>query len=238
MKNGTAYAARLKKAYAKQKKAVGKIEPVDNDEPMRRLAIGILGIANGDEFAERLVNRLTSNVVSWNELRVSSPMEAQRAAGDTAVSHAPQYEALIRALQAVFDRENAMSLDRLKTMGLREARAFLESLDGVDAYAVASVVQWSLGGHAIPVCDRLLDALRQADLVHPEADRAEVQAFLERHVPAAEGRYFCAVMRNFAAPQRAGKKSARSSASKKRGSTKRKSGSGSAKSRRGKKAVG
>ena len=34
--------------------------------------------------------------------------------------------------------------------------------------------------------------------MHPEATRAEVQAFLERHVGADEAREFCIIMRTFA----------------------------------------
>jgi len=241
MKNGTAYAVRLKKAYAKQKKSAASDEPVELDDPLRRLAIGILGVVNGDEYAERLVNRMSSNIVSWNELRVSNTVEAQRAAGDSVAANVPLYEMLLRALQAVFDKENAMSLDRLKSMGRRDARTFLESLDGVDAYAVASVLLWSLGGHAIPVCDRLLESLRAAELVHPDADRAEVQAFLERHVPAAEAKTFCVAMRSFAATKRAGAKSSRGTTAKKSKKTAKKGSRASAstaKQKRGKKAVG
>jgi len=160
-------------------------------------------VLNGDEFAERLVSKLTANVVSWNEVRVSNATELQRAAGDSVESHAPYYRCLIRALQSVFDHENVMSLDRLKSMGRRDAKACLEKLDAVDEYVVASILLWSLGGHAIPVCDRLLDSLRAAGLVHPDATRAEVQAFLERHVPATEAKLFCVAMRSFSPPQKA-----------------------------------
>lgn len=227
MKNGTAYAARLKKTFAKQKQLVGAVELPESDDPLFRMAVGVLGVVNGDEFAERLVNKLAANVVSWNEVRVSNASELQRAAGDSVDSHAPYYESLIRTLQAVFDHENVMSLDRLKSMGRREAKAILEKLNGVDEYVVASILLWSLGGHAIPVCDRLLDSLRAADLVHPDATRAEVQAFLERHVPATEAKTFCLVMRSFSPPKKA-------AAEKGTKTTRKRSGSSNAKNDRSK----
>ena len=62
---------------------------------------------------------------------------------------------------------------------------------------------WSFGGHAIPVSDPLLASLRAADLIHPTATRAEVQAFLERNINAAQAKEFCLVMRSFAVPKRA-----------------------------------
>ncbi len=219
MKNGTAYAAKLKKVYAKQKQSVGAVEVPEPDDAMNRLAIGVLGVVNGDDFARRLVARMLTNVVGWNEVRVSNVVELQRAAGDTVESHAPYYERLLRALQSVYDHENALSLERLRTIGRREGRSFLEALDGVDEYAVASVILWSFGGHAIPVCDRLLDTLRAADVVHPDAPRADVQAFLERHVPAAEAKQFCVSMKSFVAPKRTAKSSAKKTVKKSTRST-------------------
>ena len=58
---------------------------------------------------------------------------------------------------------------------------------------------WSFGGHAIPVSDTFLQALREAELAHPHATRAEVQAFLERNINAAQAKEFCLVMRSFKA---------------------------------------
>ena len=233
MKSGTVYAARLKKAYSKQKQAAGPIEVPDGDEPLHRLAIGILGVVNGDDFAERLVTKLLANVVGWNEVRVSNAPELQRAAADTVDSHRPYYERLIRALQSVYDHENVVSLERLKSMGRRDAKSFLEQLDGVDEYVVASVLLWSLGGHAIPVYDRLLESLRAAGLVHPDATRAEVQAFLERHIPATEARTFCVLMRSFSPPKRAATKTAKKAA----GATRKRSGSSTTKKTRANKAA-
>jgi hypothetical protein len=61
---------------------------------------------------------------------------------------------------------------------------------------------WCFGGHAIPVNDKLLSSLREAELVHPNATRAEVQAFLERNVNATQAKEFCVVMRSFTASKR------------------------------------
>lgn len=197
MKQGTLYASRLKKAFGKCRRLSPDSEIPESDDPMRRLAIGVLGVTSGEQLAERAVNILLSNMVDWNEVRVSSPVEVQKALGDALPDGLTAARHLISALQAVFDREDAMSLDRLRAIGRREAKQYLDSLDGVDVFATASVLLWSLGGHAIPVDNRLLEALRGADLINPAADRAEVQAFLERHIGANQAKEFCIVMRSF-----------------------------------------
>ena len=199
MKEGTRYAARLKKRYTRFRQTVPTPTIPEPDDPLRRLIVAILGVSCGDAKAERAVDRLLTRMVDWNEVRISSTYEIIRAMSDAIPNGTKQARRLIDALQCVFQYENRLSLDRLRRMGRREAREYLERLGGVDEYAVASVLLWSLGGHAIPVDDRLLQALRDADLVHPSASRSEVQAFLERHVSAADAREFCLVMRSFSA---------------------------------------
>ena len=197
MKSGTAYAARLKKAYAEFRQTVPKPKTPEPDDPLHRLAVGILSVSCTEKQAEEAIKRLLSIMVDWNEVRVSRPLEVHKATGRLIPNGQERVRRLVRAMGAVFDRENRLSLDRLYDIGRREARQYLEGLDGADEYATASVFLWSLGGHAIPVNDRLLEALRSKDLVHPNATRAEVQAFLERHVSAAEAKEFCIVMESF-----------------------------------------
>jgi len=197
MKNGTVYAARLKRVYGQFRQTAPTPEIPGQDDPIRRLGVGILGIECGDVRAEAAADRLTSCMVDWNEVRVSSPYEVHRAIGNTIPHGLRRSQQLIKALQSVYQSENRLSLDRLKSIGRREARHYLEQLYGVDEYAVASVVLWSLGGHAIPVDDTLLEALRGADVVHESAERGEVQAFLERHVASPDAMEFCVVMRSF-----------------------------------------
>jgi endonuclease III len=195
MKNGTQYALAFKKVFSKLKQSAERPEPPPADDPVRRLAVSILGREAGDEAGERALERIFGTMLDWNELRVSSAEEVERAMGNAVPNAQERARELLRALHAVYYKENKVSLDRLKALGRREAKQYLEALDGVDPYAAASVVLWSLGGHAIPVDDRVWNALREAGVVHPEADRAEVQAFLERHISASDAKQSCVILR-------------------------------------------
>lgn len=202
MKNGTLFASKLKKAYNKHKQSTGIPIIPDIDDPMRRLAIGVLGVDNREEDVERAVDRLLTSMVDWNEVRVSTVAELQIGLEHKTIGHDHSCQHLINALQAVYYHENKLSLDRLKGIGRRDARHYLESLNGVNEYAIASIILWSLSGHAIPVNNRLLQALQDANLVHPSASRAEVQAFLERHISSAQAKEFCINMRSFIATKK------------------------------------
>ena len=199
MKDGTRYAGRMKKAYAKLRQSVAEPKIPEVDDPIRRLAIAILGMDCGDAEAARAIDRIFTTMVDWNEVRVSSAVQVHRAMGDRIPQGLDRALQLLEALQAIYEREHRVSLDRLHSIGRREARDYLEALGGVDEYAAASVMLWSFGGHAIPVSDKLLSSLHEAELVHPTATRAEVQAFLERNVNSAQAKEFTVIMRSFAA---------------------------------------
>lgn len=197
MKQGTLYAGRLKKAYAKIHQQMPAPEPPAPTEPLHQLAIAAFAVSYGEGHAAKIVDSLLSNMAGWNEVRVSRPAEINKAIGNVVSTTLEPCQRLLNMLEAVYDRENALTLDRLKQLGRREARQYLDSLGGVDEYGVASVALWSLGGHGIPVSDDLLKELRAEGLVHPDATRGEVQAFLERHVSAADAQVFSIVMASF-----------------------------------------
>ncbi len=203
MKDGTLYARRVKKAYAKLRQSVGEPKIPEAGDPIRRLAIAILGTECGESEADRAIDRLFTSMVDWNEVRVSSAAQVYRAMGDRIPDGMDRVRQLLDALQSIYEREHRVSLDRLRNIGRREARDYLEKLPGVGDFAAASVMLWNFGGHAIPVNDKLLAAFRAAELVHPDATRAEVQAFLERNVSSAQAKEFCVVMRSFSASKRA-----------------------------------
>lgn len=190
MKDGTTYARRLKRELPKLCKAPESPQSAASDDPLLRLAVGVLGRSCGADIAHRAVKSATNSAVDWNELRVSTPEELEEVLANNIPNKRNECQRLINALQAVYDRENRMSLDRLSRLGIREAKSYLESLDGVDGYAVASVILWSLDGHAIPVDDKALRKLCDLKLVNPTASREEVQAFLERHIPASKAKEF------------------------------------------------
>ncbi len=220
MKDGTRHADRLKKAYAKVKHSISAAEIPEPGDPIDCLALGILGSDNGPERAQRQVNKAKSVVVDWNEIRVSNVHEVAELLGDTGAESLRRSQNLLDALNAIYDRENSVSLERLKSLGRREARQYLETLKGMDEYAVAYVVLWSLGGHAIPVWNQVLGTLRGADLVHPTATRAEVQAFLERNIPAADGKAFSLMVGSLGSAKASTAKKSAPAKSKKRAATK------------------
>ena len=191
MKHGTAYAKRLKRFYSRIKKIECPPSLAEPADPLEQLVLSILSLDTSRAHARRALDKLLAIMVDFNEIRVSPP----RQLADLIAPYVPNSLAcasrLCGILNAVFNSLNTLRLDALRSLGKREARHRLEKLDGIDPYCVASVLLWGLGGHAVPVNNPGLSALRREELVGPKSSIAEVQAFLERHISPADAKVFC-----------------------------------------------
>jgi hypothetical protein len=102
---------------------------------------------------------------------------------------------LTKALAAVFNRYNTLSLEALKKLGKRPAKQTLEQMDGTSRFVVDYCVLTTLHGHAIPLTKKMLEYLRDNELVHPNADEQEIEGFLTRQIPAHNGYEFYQLLR-------------------------------------------
>jgi len=205
MKQGTRYAAGIKQLYNRLRRRYGKPAMAEPTDPTEQLIVAILSRGTTETRARAALAKLREAMVDFNELRVTPPGEIVEIIGDSFPQAQQKALDIVKALNDIFEREHSVNLEGLRRMARREARRYLESLAGVDLCSAASVMLFSLGGHAIPVDETVLAYLRNEQLVDPDADVAEVQGFLERHIPAADAYAFSVLLRRCAAarPSRA-----------------------------------
>jgi endonuclease III len=194
MKRGSEYAKRIKQLYQRLIRKFGKPELPEPTDPIHQLIVGILSENTAESKATSLFKRICEQMVDLNELRVTPPMELADLIGSSVPQGREKAYRVIRVLNEVRARQDALDLSFLKQRGRREAREYLESLEGVGLYAAASVMVHSLGGHAIPVDFLTIYVLRKEDVVEGSANQAEVQGFLERNVAAADTPSFVALL--------------------------------------------
>ncbi|HNO78646.1 MAG TPA: hypothetical protein PKN33_11350 [Phycisphaerae bacterium] len=190
MKNGTLYAKKIKQAYNKFRGSRSS-EPPEVRPPVEQLILGVLSQETSLDRAEKALSQILDDMVDYNELRVSTPAEVSSSISKHIPRSVQRAKTLLTVLNSVYQLEYTISLDHLAAKGVREVKTYLSELDGMTPYAMASVMLWSLGGHAIPVNDVALEFLKENDLVDENATGAEVQSFLERHVSSAEAKEFC-----------------------------------------------
>lgn len=142
------------------------------------------------ENADRAFKFLQERFFDWNEIRVSSVHEIEEAFDNMPEAELRAHR-MINLLQEVFETTFSFDLDPLHKKGLKQAAKQLGRYQAANDYAVAWVVQQSLGGHAIPLDPPSLRVLRRLGLIDQDQEDLEaLRASLEHLIPKTRGSLF------------------------------------------------
>jgi endonuclease-3 len=142
------------------------------------------------DAADQAFASLRERFYDWNELRVSSTREIADAIDEYVPDGEARAQRLIDFLQEVFETTFSFDLEGLQKKGLKQAAKQLARYQAANDYAVAWVVQKSLGGHAIPLDAAALRVLRRLGLLEDGQDLEALRASLEHQIPKLKGADF------------------------------------------------
>ena len=195
MKDGTKYATKLKRFCSHLRQEYGAQDLPELTNPTEELVVSCLSMYTTESRGKTALAKLLTHFVDINELRVGRKDEVMDVLGKSFPHSAEVTEMILGLLGAVYENSDDMDMLGLREGGKRDAKGFLESLNGISAYAVARVMLLSLGAHAFPVHPHMLTMLQKEDVAHPEATVEEAQSFLERHISATEALEVYCLMR-------------------------------------------
>lgn len=158
--------------------------PLGADPILTELLVSMLLWDAASAQARHALKRLHEHLVDLNELRVCVPEEIAEILGEKYPLGPERSLRLRSALSDIYQREHCVQLSHLPGLGKREARGYLESLDGVPAFAAARTFALALGGHAVPVDHRLRDLLLAENVAEEGHTCGTLQAWLERSIGA------------------------------------------------------
>jgi endonuclease-3 len=144
------------------------------------------------EDADRAYARIRKAFVDWNEVRVSTVQEVAEILRPLPQPGA-RAKRIIALLQAVFEERYSFDLSDVVKKGLKDtARKLRYYKEGVNDFAIAWVIQRTLGGHAIPIDSPTLRVLGRLGVVETdEADGLEaIRGSVEHLIPKARGAEF------------------------------------------------
>ncbi len=136
--------------------------------------------------ASAALSRIAEAVVDFNELRICLPDEIVRVMGERYPRVEERALRLRSSLAEIYSRQHAVTLEPLLTMGKREAKDYLDSLDGVPRFVSARVSLLCLGGHSAPVDGRIAKRLVESQVVEAGSTPDAAAGALERKVRAGE----------------------------------------------------
>jgi endonuclease III len=140
---------------------------------------------------------LTQQFADYNDMRVALPSQLIMAIGERYPLAAERCVRLKSWLSDLYRRSNALDLEHLRDVARPEARERLRSLQGLPEFAAAFAAMTSLGDHAIPVDDRLLQLLVNEKVVDSQTTPAQAMARLETMVGPDELPSVYALMRSW-----------------------------------------
>src|SRR5262249_54128393 len=140
MKFDSDHVRRLKKLWQQLKKegGAGQLAPVE--DPMDQLMEGVFSNYAAEARAHSAIHKLRTAVVDLNELRVTPVAEMVEIVGSDYPMCRSAAEELSRTLISLFNRTHKMDLMFLKKQSKKGAETFLNRLDGLGAYARATIL--------------------------------------------------------------------------------------------------
>ena len=150
------------------------------------------------EQANQALSRFKDGFFDWNEVRVSSLREIQGALAGLSETEGRAHR-IRRFLRQLFDRTYGFTLEALTKKPLKDALKALEEYEVLASdYVAATVIQQSLGGHAIPVDDDTRRVLVRLGITAPDTDIPTLRAMLERAVSKNRGVEFLDLIEDLA----------------------------------------
>ncbi|HVL11863.1 MAG TPA: hypothetical protein VM529_04830 [Gemmata sp.] len=181
----------------KKKYPLPAAEPEGEPRPLlEELIYAVCREGSTPADADAAYARLRKAFVDWNEVRVSTVQEVGEVLRPLS-GPGSRGKRIIGLLQEVFEATYAYDLGELAKKGLKDAARKLRFYKGgVNDYAVAWVVQRTLGGHAIPLDEPTLRVLRRLGVVEEvDPDSLEaVRGSIEHVIPKARGPEFTDLM--------------------------------------------
>ncbi len=209
MRGATECAKRLKLYFSSLRSKLGKVGYPATSDPITQLILGVLSRDTPETKASEGLERLRGMVVDYNELRVIPALELSEVLADFADVRL-KCEDISRALNKIFAREHTVSLDRALEMSKRDQVAYLEDVDGLDAYTRARIRLLGFRQHAIPLDEAMWALARREEIIAEKCELDEAQRFLERQISSDDGLEFVALLKKqawteFGAAVRSGK---------------------------------
>jgi hypothetical protein len=195
MKDSKKYADKLLKVFRSLKRAHGKVTKPKYDFSTDALIYAIVSENMTDSAACAAIKKLAKHFVDWNDLRVSRPEEIVDVLGKDSPENRLVAESLTQSLNTIFNKYDVVNLDALKEAGKRQAKALLEKLLPSSRFVINYTVLTVLDGHAVPLTLRMLEYLKNNELIPPDATIEEIEGFLERQISASQAYDFYTVFR-------------------------------------------
>ena len=222
MKNSKDYSKKIQKLYRSLSHKSPKVQKVSHETVIDAIIYAVISAEMSEKMTESIIKKFADYFVDWNDLRVSRSEEIVEVLGKDNHVTMDLASTISRILNGIFNEYHKVSLEALKKIGKRPAKQALEKIDGMSRFVVDYCLLTALGGHAMPLTDKMIKYLRTNELVNPDADEQQIGGFLAKQISAKDGYEFYALLRQESESAKAKKKTGTKTTRKKTNGTKSK----------------
>jgi len=198
MKNATKHADDLRTLFKRLTKDCRPEPRPPLADPLKALVRGAMSFDVPDARADEAMAVIDREFVDLNELRVATELEVQELLGNRYPAIERRAMIMTQALNAIFEKEHTLSLERLRDVSKRDTRQFLRELPDIHPFVEAYVMLFAFDGHAVPVDDQVLAWLKGQGVVEESTSVEEAQRFVEHAIKAEESYDLYACLRRTA----------------------------------------
>lgn len=165
---------------------------------LEAIVYGVCHEGTTREQANQVLSRFKDEFFDWNEVRVTAIEQLAEVLADLPD---PEQRArrIRRFLNDLFEKTYGFTLEALTKKPLKDAIKQLREYEALGSdYVLATVIQESLSGHAIPVDAPLRRVLERLGAATPETDPASLRASLERAIPKNRAVEFVSLLERLA----------------------------------------
>ncbi|MDE0888233.1 MAG: histone H1-like repetitive region-containing protein [Phycisphaerales bacterium] len=139
------------------------------------------------EQAETAMAKLMESRVDVNEIRVSLPHELAPTVGKRYPRLEERLLGIKKSLHSIYLRRHEISLNYVREKGKRDAKAEIESLDGINPFVSARVLRLSFGVHAMPADEQLSLLLHELGVINEPVEHEVLATWLASEVKVDDG---------------------------------------------------
>jgi hypothetical protein len=139
------------------------------------------------EQAEAAMAKLMDSRVDVNEIRVSLPHELAPTVGKRYPRLEERLLGIKKSLHSIYLRRHEISLNYVREKGKRDAKAEIESLDGINPFVSARVLRLSFGVHAMPADEQLSLLLHELGVINEPVEHEVLATWLASEVKVDDG---------------------------------------------------
>lgn len=195
MKDSKEYSGKIRKLFRSLKREHGKVTSPEYKDPLEALVYAIISEHADLSSSKSIVKRMKGYFVDLNDLRVSRTEEILEIL-ESSVEHPKKTATTLRqVLNSVFNKYDTVSLKVLTETGKRQAKKVLDKFEGASRFSIDYCFMSALGGHSIPLTEKMLNYLKTNELVHPESTFEEITGFLDRQITVSNAYTFYSLLR-------------------------------------------